>query len=40
MNTFETTIQTIQIALAVVVYLGGLLIITNSILPSKNKLFR
>jgi hypothetical protein len=40
MNTFETAIQMIQIVLAVTVYLGGILIITNSILPSKNKLFR
>jgi hypothetical protein len=40
MNTFETTIQTIQIALAVTVYLGGILIIVNSMLPNKSKLFR
>jgi preprotein translocase subunit SecE len=40
MTTFESTIQTIQIVLAVVVYMGAIVIIVNSILPSKNKLFK
>jgi hypothetical protein len=40
MTTFESTIQTIQIVGAVVVYMGAIVIIVNSILPSKSKLFR
>jgi len=40
MTTFESTIQTIQIVGAVVVYLGGMLVVVNSMLPRKSKLFR
>lgn len=40
MTTFESTIQTIQIVLAVVVYLGAIVIVVDSMLPSKRKLFR
>jgi hypothetical protein len=40
MITFESAIQTIQIVGAVIVYLGAIIIIVESILPKKNKLFR
>lgn len=40
MTVFESTIQTIQIVGAVIVYLGVMLIIVNSMLPRKSKLFR
>lgn len=40
MTTFETGIQNLQIALAIIVYLGGSLIILNSILNTKRKLFK
>ncbi len=40
MTTFETAIQNLQITLAVVVYLGAALIMLNSMLPGKRKLFK
>lgn len=40
MTTFETAIQNLQITLAVIVYLGAALIMLNSILPGKRKIFR
>jgi hypothetical protein len=40
MTTFETAIQNLQIVLAVIVYFGATLIMLNSILPSKRKIFR